>query len=252
MSDNKKSAGNATVSWSHFDPESYFQQYYGEPHADDEAVIRHACAALSTAGPEGNDLNVVDAGTGPNLFPLFCAMPRAATVTAWEYERRNVDWLKAELFGEFLRPQWRHFWKVVVDAYTPEFHLPENPIPVLRQKTTIQQGSVYDLPERRWDAATMFFCAESITEKYSEFEIACVRFARAVRPGGSLIAAFLAGSSGYTVAERQFPALKVSEADIQKVFRHVSAEAKTVNIGISEREIRGGYSGMVFLTAKAI
>jgi len=111
---------------------------------------------------------------------------------------------------------------------------------------------VYDLPERRWDAATMFFCAESITEKYTEFEAACVRFARAVRPGGSLVAAFLAGSSGYTVADRPFPALRVSEADIHKVFGPVSAEANTLNIGLSEREIRSGYSGMVFLTAKAV
>jgi hypothetical protein len=252
MSDKKGPAGNANVSWSHFDPETYFQQYYGEPHPDDEGVVRHSCAALSAAMPKGNDLNIVDVGTGPNLFPLFCAMPRAATITAWEYERRNVDWLRAELAVEPLRPQWQQFWKVAVDAYGPGFDLPENPIPTLRQKADIQQGSVYDLPERRWDAATMFFCAESITEKYSEFEAACVRFARAVRPGGSLVAAFLAGSSGYAVADRPFPALKVSEADIQRVFGPVSAEAKTVNIGISEREIRSGYSGMVFLTAKAI
>jgi hypothetical protein len=252
MADEKDAVGNAGVSWSHFDPETYFQQYYGEPHPDDDGVVRHACAALSAAMPVGNDLDTVDVGTGPNLFPLFCAMPRARRMTAWEYASSNVEWLQKEIANETYRPQWQHFWKVAADAYGPLYDLPRNPMSMLRQKATIERGSVYDLPERRWDAATMFFCAESITQKYAEFEAACVRFARAVRPGGSLIAAFLAGSSGYGVADRPFPALKISDTDIRTVFAPVSSEARTVNIGISANQIRGGYSGMVFLTAKAI
>lgn len=252
MADENDAVGNANVSWSHFDPETYFQQYYGEPHPDDDGVIRHACRALSSAGPKGKELDTVDVGTGPNLFPLFCVLPRARSITAWEYEKRNVEWLKRELSTDTLRPQWKHFWQVAVDAYGLGYDLPENPIPTLRQKAEIRQGSVFELPERSWDAATMFFCAESITQKYSEFEAACVRFARAVRPGGTLAAAFLAGSPGYAVADQPFPALKISEADIHSVFASVSSDAKTVNIGISERQIRGGYSGMVFLTAKAV
>lgn len=252
LSGEKKPAGNENFSWSHFDSETYFQHYYGEPHIDDEQVIRHACAALIAAKPEGNGLETVDVGTGPNLFPLFCALPRAASLTAWEYSRSNVDWLRAELARDSMRPQWQHFWKVVTDAYRPGFDLPANPIPALRQKAHIQSGSVYDLPERQWDAATMFFCAESITEKRSEFEAACVRFARCVRPGGALVAAFLVGSSGYSVAERPFPVLNVSEADIHEVFAPISIDQRTERIGIVEKEIRSGYSGMVFLTAKAV
>jgi hypothetical protein len=179
-------------------------------------------------------------------------MPRAASITAWEYASSNVDWLKAELTGNAFRPQWRHFWKVAVDAYGTGYDLPENPIPALRKKASIQQGSVYELPERQWDAATMFFCAESITEKFSEFETACVRFARCVKPGGSLVAAFLVGSSGYAVAERPFPVLNVSEADILRVFAPVPTDQRTEKIGIVVREIRSGYSGMVFLSARAV
>ena len=96
----------------------------------------------------------------------------------------------------------------------------------------------------------MFFCAESITER-TAFEAACIRFARCVRPGGALIAAFLVGSSGYQVAERPFPVLNVSEADILSVFADVSTDIRTEPIGIVEREIRSGYSGFVFLTATA-
>lgn len=245
-------AGNANFSWSHFDSEAYFQHYYGEPHPDDDKLIGRAAAAFKAAKPEGGKLRIVDVGTGPNLIPLFLALPRAASVTAWEYSTSNVDWLKHELASDAMRPQWRHFWKTTREACGPGVDLPLNPLPRLREIAEIRNGSVYDLPERQWDAATMFFCAESITEKFSEFETACQRFARCVRPGGALIAAFLVGSSGYEVAARPFPVLNVSEADIHEVFAPISAGKRTESIGIVEREIRSGYSGMVFLTAEAI
>lgn len=245
-------AGNASYSWSDFDPEYYFNHYYGEPHADDEAVIRSACAAFKRAEPLGGKLDIVDVGTGPNLFPLMCAAPRARRITAWEYAESNVGWLRAELAATTLRPQWQHFWQVAQAAYEPELSLPDDPLPMLRATAEVRRGSVYDLPERTWDAATMFFCAESITEKRSEFDLACNRFARCVKPGGSLIAAFLVGSSGYAVAGRPFPVLNVSEEDILDVFAPLATDIRTERIGIVDAEIRSGYSGMLFLTARAV
>ena len=53
------------------------------------------------------------------------------------------------------------------------------------------------------------------------------------------------------MAETTFPALRLSEADIREVFASISTEQHTERIGIMEREIRSGYSGMVFLSAKA-
>jgi len=247
-----KPAGNDAFPWSDFDSEAYFQHYYGEPHVDDERVVRLACAALKEAKPDGAALECVDVGTGPNLFPLLCALPRAGRITAWEFSTSNVEWLRAELASDSLRPQWKQFWNVALEAYGPEGALPKNPLSALRQKTRIEQGSIYDLPERRWDAATMFFCAESITEKESEFESACARFARCVRSGGTLVAAFLAGSSGYPVAGRPFPALNISESRIQAVFAPLAIETQTQEIGIVEKEVRGGYTGMIFLKAQAL
>src|SRR5262249_39314379 len=145
--------------------------------------------------------------TGPNLFPLFCALPRARSLTAWEYAASNITWLEAELARRDMRSQWRHFWQVAREAYTPDFRLPEDPIPLPREKCTTTQGSVFDLPARRWGAATMFFCAESITESRGEFEAACASYARCVKPGGLLAAALLARSTGYAVNDSPYPAL---------------------------------------------
>lgn len=249
--DAKRASGNADYQWSKFDSEVYFQQYYGEPHPDDDLVARFAALALKRAAPEGHDLDVVDVGTGPNLIPFFCALPRARRLTAWEYSESNIAWLEAELRRDEMRPQWHHFWSVVREAYGPGWALPDNPIPVLRDKCGVTQGSIFDLPRATWDAGTMFFCAESITQRQDEFEAACAAFARSVRKGGTLAAAFLVRSEVYVVADRPFPVLKLSPDMIEGVFGHHARDVRAELIGIVDREIRSGYSGCIFLTGTA-
>jgi len=242
--------GNADYQWAQFDSEAYFQHYYGEPHPDDDRVIRFAVEAMKRAAPIDAELDIVDVGTGPSLIPFFCALPRARRLTAWEYAESNVAWLEAELQRQDMRPQWQHFWRVARDAYQP-LALPEDPMPLLRAKSVIKRGSVYELPERNWDAATMFFCAESITERQDEFEAACIAFARSVKLGGMLAAAFLVRSAGYIVADRPFPVLSLSPELIENVFALNADNVKAERIGIREREIRSGYSGFIFLTGTA-
>lgn len=249
--DNGAGHGNAEYQWNQFDSEYYFQHYYGEPHPDDDLVIRIAVEVLQRATPAGNDLDIVDIGTGPNLIPFFCAMPRARRLTAWEYAATNVAWLKNELASDTLRPQWQHFWRVTREAYGPSWNLPENPIPALRERCDVKQGSIFELPAHTWDAATMFFCAESITERQDEFETACAAYARCVRPGGTLATAFLVRSGGYVVADRPFPVLKLSAETIETVFKQHADNVEAKLIGIVDREIRSGYSGFIFLSGTA-
>ena len=71
-------------------------------------------------------------------------------------------------------------------------------------------------------AATMFFSAESVTERADEFEAACTAYARAVKPGGALIATFLIRSAGYVVADHPFPLLSLSVEAIERVFPVIS------------------------------
>ena len=243
---------NAAYAWDQFDSEAYFQHYYGDPHTDDDRVIQCAIAALKHARPAiGADLDIVDIGTGPNLIPFFCTLPWARSLTAWEFSASNVSWLEAELQRRHLRPQWLHFWATARRAFGTAFSLPDNPISVLRAKCNITQGSVFDLPRHRWDAATMFFCAESITSDRQEFEAACAAFAGCVKPGGTLAAAFLVRSDGYEVAGRAFPVLSISAGDIADVFARHAVDMNVEQIGIVEREIRSGYAGFTFLTGTA-
>ncbi|WP_248310292.1 NNMT/PNMT/TEMT family class I SAM-dependent methyltransferase [Bosea sp. 117] len=247
------SSGNADLdeeAWAEFDSEAYFLHYYEDPHPDDDLVVRMTCEAIKRIEAD-RPLDAIDVGTGPNLYPMFCALPRARSLTAFEYSRSNVAWLKAELEKTEVRPQWTHFWKVVRDAYGPGWELPDDPVAAVREKATISQGSIYDLPERQWDVATMFFCAEAVTNVQAEFDRACACFARAVRPGGTLIAAFLLKSEAYIVAGRQYPVMTLTVESLFNTFSAVATDIVTEKIGIVEHEVRSGYTGMVFLTAKA-
>lgn len=241
--------GNSDFQWAQFDPEAYFHHYYGDPHPDDDRVTELAAKALNLFGSQGNKIDVVDVGTGPNLIPFLAALPTAKKLTAWEYSPANITWLNGELRRSDLRPQWQHFWNVVRTSLGDN-ELPDNPMSRLKENAEVVQGSIFDLPAARWDAATMFFCAESITQRRDEFEAACARFAGCVKPGGVLAAAFLVRSEGYDVSGRRFPALKLSPEEIQSVFSHLARDLQVERIGLVEEEVRSGYTGALFLTAK--
>jgi hypothetical protein len=235
---------------SQFDPETYLAHYYDDPHPDDDLVLRLTCRALKDAQPAG-ELDIVDVGTGPNLYPLLAALPRARSLTAWDYARPNTEWLKNELARDAMRLQWQHFWAVAREAWGGGPELPEDPIPELRRKTVPHQGSIYDLPKRNWDAASMFFCAEAVTNVQSEFDEACACFARSVRPGGTLVAGFLLNSASYELDGVRSPIMTLSEDSLQATFRKAARNVTTRPIGIVKEEVRSGYTGMVLLSAVA-
>lgn len=242
---------NDEFQWSKFDPEAYFEHYYGDPHPDDGRVTACAAKALMEARTPYDGLAVVDVGTGPNLIPFLSALPRAKSLTAWEYSPANLDWLRAELARPEMRHQWAYFWREVRAVYAQSpLSLPSDPMTELRSKVELQQGSIFDLPPARWDAASMFFCAESITERADEFEAACASFVRCVKPAGTLAAAFLVGSGGYEVAGRRFPAIRLSPQQIEAVFKSLCARVEIEPIGLVGEEIRSGYSGALFLKAQ--
>ncbi len=242
---------NADANWAAFDPDAYFDHYYGEPHPDDELVARKAATALRRFAGERRDLQLLDVGTGANLIPLLAALPVAQSLTAWEYAASNVAWLEAEFQRDSLRPQWQTFWLQVIDVYGAEAsHL--DAAQKLRRCAFVQQGSIFDLPVAQFDAASMFFCAESITHDPQEFTRACHAFANAVRSGGLLVAAFLARSQGYEVGGIEYPAVPIDEASVAAIFAPLCRSCKVETIGLCDAQVRSGYSGMIFLVAETL
>lgn len=246
---------NKDADWNAFDPEGYFQHYYGDPHPDDDALTYLAARALRSVACPSRSLDIVDVGTGPSLIPLLAALPVATRLTAWEFSKPNLEWLANELTGPRLRPQWQHFWQQVkaahsLDGANASPMLPHDPLPPLVRRTRLLRGSIFDLPPRTFDAATMFFCAESITSNIEEFQAAVSAFTETVRPGGLIAAAFLAGSTGYEVSGRRYPAVAIATEDIAACLVPRVEALEVTPIGISSTEIRSGYCGAIFVTGR--
>ncbi len=77
------------------------------------------------------------------------------------------------------------------------------------------------------------------------------RLLRFLQPGGVLAAAFLAKSDGYVVADTAFPAVSINEESLRATFANIATDICITPIGVVEEEIRSGYSGMLFLSARA-
>ncbi len=246
---------NKDADWNAFDPEGDFQHYYGDPHPDDDALTYLAARAVRSAACRSRTLDIVDVGTGPSLIPLLAALPVATRLTAWEYSKPNLEWLANELTGRTLRPQWQHFWQHVkaahsLDGANASPMLPHDPLPLLVQRTRLLRGSIFDLPRQTFDVATMFFCAKSITSNTDEFRSALSAFTATVRSGGLIAAAFLAGSSGYEVSGRRYPAVAIDTDDIAACLVPRVDALDITPIGLSSSEIRSGYTGAIFVTGR--
>jgi len=243
---------NAEYDWNSLDPATYVAKFYAVHSPDDDQAFGLCAAALGAATAERGKLDIIDVGTGPSLLPVLAALPFAERLTSWEFSANNVAWLNQQIASPHLSEEWMHYWELLRASKQPPADLPADPMRLLRDKVVARQGSIFDLPPKTWDAATMFFCAESITENRDEFREACARFAGCVVPGGLLVAAFLARASGYEVADRMFPALPLSEEDVQECFADLAVNVSTELIGSDRAEAEIDYSGMIFLTASAV
>ncbi len=115
----------------------------------------------------------------------------------------------------------------------------------------VERFSIFDLPEARWDLGTMFFVAESITQKPKEFLAAVEHFVGALQPDAPFAAAFMAGSAGYEVAGRAFPAVPITRDDVERHLRELGVREPTVELLETKPEVRDGYTGMIVATGFA-
>ena len=119
----------------------------------------------------------------------------------------------------------------------------------LERKVETKHGSIYELEENKYDLASMFFCAESITLERGEFVLACTKFIKSVKPGGHLVAAFMENSRGYEIKGIDFPAYPVDINLIKKIFQPKTNNLLITRIPLAEKPLRLGYTGMLLLTA---
>ena len=245
---------NADVQWNRFSPEDYWQRNYLELQPEDQEIIRLVSRFLIAAFAARPHARLgIDVGSGTNIYPALLMLPWTDQILLTDFSLSNVRWLRRQLADDSPGWTWRPFWHELQEkeGYAqigePRKHLREA-CHGEAGRAGIERRSVFSLPKARWDLGTMFFVAESITEDPAEFRAALAGFTEALKPGAPFATAFMAGSHGYPVAGRHFPALPITTDHVRQHFTDLGASDLSVELLRTTHRVRDGYEGMIVAT----
>jgi hypothetical protein len=245
---------NADVPWNRFSSKDYWQRNYLELQAEDQEIIRLVSQFFIAAfAGRPRAQRGIDVGSGTNIYPALLMLPWTDQILLTDFSVSNVRWLRRQLADDSPGWTWRPFWHELQEkeGYAqigePRKHLREA-CHHEAGHAGIEHRSVFSLPKARWDLGTMFFVAESITEDPAEFRAALAGFTGALKPGAPFATAFMAGSHGYPVAGRHFPALPITTDDVRRHFDELGASDLSVELLGTTHRVRDGYEGMIVAT----
>jgi hypothetical protein len=256
--------------WDAFQPHSYFKQNYAFLRGDDRRFLERLrdFFGAALASPD-RPRRGIDVGSGANLYPALTMLPLCDQITLLEYGAKNCQWLSREV--QRFSPLWAPYWRTLQEnpAYTEVGPTNNAARRALARAASVEQGSIFDLPTKHpatFDVGTMFFVAESITDKQERFHEAIDAFLTCLRPDAPFAAAFMRNSSGYFVGDQEFPAFQIDESHIREYLRSraqgdlevVAVDARgqfTNGVNIPDKaptwKLRPGYDGMILALGHA-
>lgn len=231
---------NADVDWDKFDPASYFDDNYGHVQRGDAQIIDMVADFFQRAAPGHWRHRAIDVGAGANLYPAMTMLPFTSEIVLYERAFSNRTWLTEQL----RRPaaSWADFW-LEVQGHRPAYRRISDPMDVLSRAAKVIKGDLFSLAPGQFDMGTMFFVAESITNRGDEFRRAVGRFVGSLVPKAPFAAAFMRESSGYIVGDRAFPSCSVHEEDVERCLIEV-ANVDEIRV-VKSHDPREGYDSMI-------
>ncbi|MEU2236016.1 class I SAM-dependent methyltransferase [Streptomyces vietnamensis] len=236
---------NRDADWNAWPVDDYLTENYRGLHPYDIGVIRHHAAVYRRFAP-GSLSRTLELGAGPNLYPLMLAGAAARHVDALEPSAANVRYLRGQL-THGIDDSWQPFYEL---CRSLDPALPESCAEALR-RVRIVRGTADDLRPDTYDLASMHFVAESVTEDVDEFNAVCAAFVRAVRPGGTLVAAFMERMPSYRIgAGPVWPACPVDEAALRAFFAPRTTGLRIARLAKDLTLPEYGDTGVLLLTAE--
>ncbi|MFJ3903926.1 class I SAM-dependent methyltransferase [Streptomyces sp. NPDC090025] len=236
---------NQDADWDAWPVAAYLAENYRELHHIDRGVITHH-SGFYRRFPPGGLARTLELGAGPNLYPLMLAAAASRHIDALEPGAANREYLYRQLTGG-PDASWQPFYQLC-RALDPA--LPATLDEALG-RVRVVRGDAEDLTDGGYDAASMNFVAESVTEDPTEFTTLCAAFTRAVRPGGHLVAAFMERMPSYRIGEGPYwPALPVDEAVLHEVFGPLTTDLRISRLAKDRTLPEYGDTGILLLTAR--
>jgi hypothetical protein len=236
---------NAQADWDRWPVGDYLAENYRQLHPCDGAVLVHHSAFYRRFAP-GELARSLEFGAGPNLYPLMLAAAASRRVDAVDRSAACVAYLESQL-RDGPDASWLPFYARCRELNAT---LPTDLSEALA-RVRVAHADARAVPPDRYDAASMNFVAESVTEDAGEFADFCSAFVRSVRPGGHLVATFMENMASYQLGDGSvWPAYPVDGATVRAVFAPHVASLTVTRIDADPALPDYGYTGMVLLTAQ--
>ena len=230
------------INWDNFPTESYLQNNYKQLHEEDIKIMQLETDFYKHIEPIESSIEV---GTGPNLYPILTMFPFTKKITATDISRNNLNFLNRQKTKP--SPIWQEYWQTLAkndSAYRSDLYL-------RRLKTiSIKEYNLLTPTTQKFTLASAHFCIETISSQINVFAAACKRFTELVHPDGYLVAAFMENSTHYFVDGIKYPTVPVTQTLLLQVFNSLTKSLNIMRIPASKKPIRGGYSGILLLTAQ--
>jgi NNMT/PNMT/TEMT family len=264
MADVDSNVLDADDLWNRFSSNDYWRRNYSKLQAEDREIIRLVSHFLASAfADRAPAQRAIDVGSGANLYPALLMLPWTEQILLTDYSESNVSWLRRQLVEETHPWAWLPFWREMREA--KGYGDVDQPHKRLSEACVDEPGfagverlSIFDLPKARFDLATMFFVAESITKEPRVFRNAVEHFVGTLKPGAPFAAAFMAGSDGYEVADAvapaaaiTFPAVPITPDDVTTHLTALGVHELSVELLKTSHRVRDGYAGMIVATGFA-
>jgi hypothetical protein len=234
-----RSLSNGDLEWDSFDSDAYFEANYRYLHPIDAQIIRIVAGFFHDQQFRGRRRGI-DVGTGTNLYPAMLMLPFVNEIVLYERATNNRAWLAEQLRTP--AGSWRQFWEVIRDG-RPEYERIAAPLEVLADRAVIEEGNVYSLQAGQYDLGTMFFVAESTTNRADEFRRATRLFVDCLVAGAPFAAAFMRHSADVQIGRQFFPVCSIDEDDIAECLAGV-AHTDGIHV-LPDHHLREGYDGMI-------
>lgn len=235
---------NSDADWDNWPVEDYLAEVYAEVSGPDAEVIAHHSAYYRRI-PAASLARSVELGAGPNLYPLMLAASVSRQVDAVDRSAANVAYLRRQL-RDGPDPIWPPFHELC-RRHNPAVP----PLAEALSRVTVVHADAFTLPPGRYDLASMHFVAEGATEDAGEFAAFCRAFVHTVRPGGHLVAAFIAGLRRYrNRTGPEYPGHPVDAGDVHRVFAPHTDRLEVRHVEPDQNILDHDATGMVLLAAR--
>jgi NNMT/PNMT/TEMT family len=251
-------------SYATFEAQNYLDEYYATIGSENLALLKFFAAAYRDVP---KDSVMLEFSGGPTLYSLISAANSVREIHFSDYLPQNLAeinrWVSGirktdiwdRYFEEALRLERRH-------PVTPE--AVEERMALLRQKITnllfcdaFSPTPLKGNHRQAYDVVAANFVAESITESIPQWQAVIGNICSTLRPGGTLIMTALQGAHYYSVSDRNYSAVSITEMDLVQAliragFRPNSMLVQTITAETLEHgdDCYQGYQGMIFIKAK--